>query len=150
VRQTRDTVAEGLAHGLPVAEKACGTALTGADHLVSVFGGDPGSGALAAAIADEQRLDQLARRGRLFGHLGEKPMMYGIIQIPGRKRPARHLAAVSPDTIGTTLGDDGQRARKQFSPTGARVSANTGVRYPHTRFGLPAMPAWASGCRADS
>src|SRR6266699_3567061 len=114
VRQTRDTITEVSLHmDRLVAEKPAEPRSSVQIHLVSVFGGDQEVGAIAAAIADEQRF-QISLPGgtEFFGFLGEKPVMYrASLQIPGRKRPVRHLAAVSQTLFGTTLGADGQARR---------------------------------------
>ena len=116
-------------------------------HLVSVFGGDQEVGAIAAAIADEQRFQiSLPGGAELFGFLGEKPVMYrASLQIPGRKRPVRHLAAVSQTLFGTTLGADGQ-ARRTILYDG---SPEFVLHRLAVRFGLPALPEWAEWFRAD-
>ena len=114
VRQTRDTITEVSLHmDRLVAEKPTEPRSAVQIHLVSLFGGDQEMGAIAAAIADEQRFQiSLPGGAELFGFLGEKPMMYrASLQIPGRKRPVRHLAAVSQTLFGTTLGADGQARR---------------------------------------
>src|ERR1700730_9692449 len=89
VRQTRDTITEVSLHmDRLVAEKPAEPRSAVQIHLVSVFGGDQEVGAIAAAIADEQRL-QISLPGgtELFGLLGEKPVMYrASLQIPCRKR----------------------------------------------------------------
>ena len=149
VRQTRDTVTEVSLHmDRLVAEKPTEPRSAMQIHLVSVFGGDQEVGAIAAAIADEQRF-QISLPGgtELFGHLGEKPVTYrASLQIPGRKRPVRHLAAVSQTLFfGTTLGADGQ-ARRTILYDG---SPDFVLHRLAVRFGLPALPEWAEWFRAD-
>src|SRR5574341_90558 len=72
-------------------------------HLVSVFGGDVELGAVAAAIAEEACFEGLVR-GASLGTicLGEKATVFrGSISLPGRKRPVRHLVAVSEELANT-------------------------------------------------
>src|SRR6185295_2846735 len=78
VRQTRDTITEVSLHmDRLVAEKPAEQCSATQVHLVSVFGGDQEVGAIAAAIADEQRVQiSLPGEGELLGFLGEKPVMY--------------------------------------------------------------------------
>ena len=109
--------------------------------------GDQEVGAIAAAIADEQRF-QISLPGgtELFGFLGEKPVIYrGSLQIPGRKRPVRHLTAVSQTLFGTTLGADGQ-ARRTVLYDG---SSEFVLHRLAVRFGLPALPEWAEWFGTD-
>jgi hypothetical protein len=148
VRQTRDTITEVSLHmDRLVAEKPAEPRSSVQIHLVSVFGGDQEVGAIAAAIADEQRFQiSLPSGAELFGFLGEKPVMYrASLQIPGRKRPVRHLAAVSQTLFGTTLGAGGQ-ARRTILYDGSPEFA---LHRLAVRFGLPALPEWAEWFRAD-
>ena len=91
VRQTRDTITEVSLHvdrlvAEKPAEKPAEPRSAVQIHLVSVFGGDQEVGAIAAAIADEQRFQiSLPGGAEMFGFLGEKPVMYrASLQIPGR------------------------------------------------------------------
>lgn len=148
VRQTRDTITEVALHmDRLVAEKPTDPRSATQLHLISVFGGDQEVGAVAAAIADEQRFQiSLPDGAEFFGHLGEKPVVYrASLQIPGRKRPVRHLAAVSQTLFGTTLGADGQ-ARRTVLFDGAPDFV---LHRLAVRFGLPVLPEWAEWFRAD-
>ena len=148
VRQTRDTITEVSLHmDRLVAEKPADSRSATQLHLISVFAGDQEVGAVAAAIADEQRFQiSLPDGAEFLGYLSEKPVVYrASLQIPGRKRPVRHLAAVSQTLFATTLGADGQ-ARRTVLFDGApdfvlhRLAA---------RFGLPVLPEWAEWFCAD-
>ena len=148
VRQTRDTITEvSLYMDRLVAEKPTDPRSTVQLHLISVFGGDQEVGAVAAAIADEQRFQtSLPDGAEFFGHLGEKPVVYrASLQIPGRKRPVRHLAAVSQTLFGTTLGADG-KARRTVLFDGAPDFV---LHRLAVRFGLPVLPEWAEWFCAD-
>ncbi len=148
VRQTRDTITEVSLHmDRLVSEKPTDRQSAVQIHLVSVFGGDQEVGAIAAAIADEQRF-QISLPGgtELFGYLGEKPVMYrASVQIPGRKRPVRHLVAVSRALFETTLGADGQ-ARRTILYDGAPEFV---LHRLAVRFGIPSLPGWAEWFQAD-
>src|SRR6202521_578443 len=148
VRQTRDTITEVSLHmDRLVAEKPAEPRSAVQIHLVSVFEGDQEVGAIAAAIADEQRFQiSFPGRAELFGFLGEKPVMYrASLQIPGRKRPVRHLVAVSQTLFATTLGADGQSRRTiLYDGSPEFVLYRLAVR-----FGLPALPEWADWFQAD-
>jgi hypothetical protein len=148
VRQTRDTITEVSLHmDRLVAEKPTDSRSATQLHLISVFGGDQEVGAVAAAIADEQRFQiRLPDGAECFGHLGEKPVVYrASLQVPGRKRPVRHLTAVSQTLFATTLGADGQARRTVlFDGTADFVLHRLALR-----FGLPVLPEWAEWFRAD-
>src|SRR5436190_7951681 len=146
VRQTRDTITEVSLHlDRLVAKKSSEPRSAVQIHLVSVFGGDQEVGAIAAAIADEQRFQITLPGGtELFGLLGKKPVMYrASLQIPRRKRPVRHLAAVSQTLFGTTLGADGQ-ARRTVLYDG---SSEFVLHRLAVRFVLPVLPEWAEWFR---
>jgi hypothetical protein len=66
-------------------------------HLVSVFGGDQEVGAIAAAMADEQRFQiSLPGGAELFGFLDEKPVMYrASLQILDPALPAAAEALIT-------------------------------------------------------
>lgn len=148
VRQTRDTITEVSLHiDRLVSEKPADSRSATPLHLISVFGGDQEVGAVAAAIADEQRFQiSLPDGAEFLGYLGEKPVVYrASLQIPGRKRPVRHLAAVSQTLFGTTLGADGQ-ARRTVLFDGAPEFV---VHRLAVRFGLPVLPEWAEWFCAD-
>jgi hypothetical protein len=148
VRQTRDTITEVSLHmDRMVAEKPTDSRSATQLHLISVFGGDQEVGAVAAAIADEQRFQiSLPDGAEFFGYLGEKPVVYrASLQIPGRKRPVRHLVAVSQTLFGTTLGADGQ-TRRTVLFDGA---ADFVLHRLAVRFGLPVLSEWAEWFLSD-
>jgi hypothetical protein len=148
VRQTRDTITEVALHmDRLVAEKPTDPRSATQLHLISVFGGDQEVGAVTAAIADEQRFQiSLPDGAEFLGYLGEKPVVYrASLQIPGRKGPVRHLAAVSQTLFGTTLGADGQ-ARRSVLFDGA---AEFVLHRLAVRFGLPVLSEWAEWFLSD-
>ncbi len=148
VRQTRDTITEVSLHmDRLVAEKPTDPRSATQLHLISVFGGDQEVGAVAAAIVDEQRFQiSLPDGAEFFGYLGEKPVVYrASLQIPGRKRPVRHLAAVSQTLFATTLGADGLARRTVVFDR----AADFVLHRLAVRFGLPVLSEWAEWFLAD-
>lgn len=143
VRQTRDTITEVSVHmDRLVAERPENPRAAVQMHLVSVFGGDQEVGAIAAAIADEQRFQLSLPDGReFFGFLGEKAVIYrASLQIPGRKRPVRHLVAVSEAVFDTTLAANGN-ARRTVLYDGAPGFV---LHRLSVRFGLPTLSDWSN------
>ena len=120
----------------PPAERTGSAAL----HLVSVFGGDQEIGAIAAAISDSQYFHVHANGSEFAGTLGEKPVIYrASLQIAGRKRPVRHVVAVSQTLFKTTLGADGEARRTiLYDDTPSFI-----LHRLADRFGLPVLPDWA-------
>lgn len=109
-------------------------------HLVSVFGGDQEIGAVLAAAQEGLRFQITFADSQLTGTLGEKPVIYrSSIQVPGRKRPARHAILLSRAFYDTTFGANAE-ARKTvlFDASPEFVLHRLAVR-----FGLPVLPEWA-------
>ncbi len=71
-------------------------------HLVSVVAGDTEIGALSAAFASHDPFTVVDPDGReKIVSLGESPTCFrGAINISGRKRPLKHLVALSQEMIG--------------------------------------------------
>ncbi|MGC4056416.1 MAG: hypothetical protein QM757_47065 [Paludibaculum sp.] len=141
VRQTRDSVAHVSLHlDRLVAEPAIPAHGAAQFHFVSIFGGDQEVAAFAAAIADGQRLQASAFGTEILGSLGEKPTVYwASLQIPGRKRPVRHLIAVSKELLDTTFGANGDAKSTILFDRSPEFL----VRRLAMRFGLPHLPEWA-------
>jgi len=115
-------------------------------HFVSVFGGDQEIGAIAAAVADGQHFHFRIHGQELAGTLGEKPVLYrASLQIPGRKRPVRHLVALSRTLFQTTLGADGEARRTILYDN----SPGFMLHRLAVRFGLPVLPEWADWFHAE-
>jgi len=147
-RQTRDTITEVSLHmNRLVAEKPRDSRTAVQLHLVSVFGGDQEIGAVIAAIADGQRFQvSLPESRELFGYLGEKPVTYrASIPIAGRKRPIRHVVALSQELFQTTLGSNSEARRTILYDD----SADFVLHRLAVRFGLPVLPAWALWFREE-
>ena len=105
-------------------------------HLVSVVGGDTEIGALSAAFASHDPFTVVdPDGGEKIVSLGESPTCFrGALNISGRKRPLKHLVALSQAIIGASnqdrlllIGDDP-----------AFVWSSLVLH-----FGLPAVPEWA-------
>jgi len=114
----------------------------GKAHLLSVFGGDQDVAAVGAAIAEQATLEV---RGpgipALQVVLGEDPEVFrGSVSIAGRKRPVRHLLAISKElTLSRAGGDVKARRTVLVSGDPSFLLYRIGVR-----FGLPVLPQWAA------
>jgi hypothetical protein len=113
----------------------------GKAHFVSIFGGEQDVAAVAAAVA-EQATFEVWGPGlpALRVALGEDAEIFrGSISIPGRKRPVRHVLAISKELVLTRPGGD-LKARRTLlvSDDPAFVLYRIGLR-----FGLPVLPAWS-------
>lgn len=141
VRQTKDHTTNVSLHldrliAEPPAERTGSTSL----HLLSVFGGDQEIGAIAAAAMDEQRFIVHFNGEEFVGTLGEKPILYrASLSIPGRKRPVRHLVALSKGVFETTLGADAEAKRTVLCDDAPSFVLHRMA----VRFGLPVSPEWA-------
>ena len=76
-------------------------------HLVSVVAGDTEIGARSAAFASHDPFTVVDPDGReKIVSLGESPTCFrGAINLSGRKRPLKHLVALSQEMIGTSNQD---------------------------------------------
>lgn len=112
---------------------------TGA-HLLSMIGGDAEIGAIWAAVT-EGALFQLHFPGSaaIAASLGSEAQCFrGSVMVPGRKRPMRHLVAVSAELAKTKPGADREGARTILCDDDpAFVLYRVACRY-----GLPAVPEW--------
>jgi len=110
-------------------------------HLISMIGGDSEIGAVWAAIT-EGAVFQIHLRGRaaIVTSLGlEAQCFRGSVMVPGRKRPARHLVAVSAELAKTKPGADREAARTILYNNDP-IFVLYRVAY---RYGLPVVPEWA-------
>jgi len=109
-------------------------------HLLSVIGNDQEVAAIAAAIADEARFYASGPDvNRLMITLGKEAEVFrSSISIPGRRRPLRHLVAISEELSKTRAGGN-QTARRTIlcDDDRAFLLYRIGVR-----FGLPVLPEW--------
>lgn len=115
-------------------------------HLVSVFGGDQEIGAVLAAANEGLRFQIACADGDLIGTLGENPVTYrSSIQVPGRKRPVRHVILLSRVFYETTFGANAEARRTiLFDASPEFVLHRLAVR-----FGLPVLPEWAAWFHAE-
>ncbi len=110
-------------------------------HLVSMIGGDAEIGALSAAVTEAELFQiQLPGRTGFAVSLGlEAQCFRGSVRVPDRKRPVRHLIAVSGEVAKTKPGADREGARTILCDDDPvfvlyRVAC---------RYGLPVVPEWA-------
>ncbi len=110
-------------------------------HLVSMIGGDAEIGALWAAVTESALFHiQLPGGTPMAASLGlEAQCFRGSVAVSGKKRPARHLVAVSAELAKTKPGADREGARTILCDDDPvfvlyRVAA---------RYGLPVVPEWA-------
>jgi hypothetical protein len=110
-------------------------------HLVSVIGNDQEVAAIAAAIAEDARFYASGPQfNRIMISLGKDADVFrGTISIPGRRRPLRHLVAVSADMSQTRAGGNPTARRTVLcSNDPAFVLYRIGAR-----FGLPVLQEWS-------
>lgn len=111
-------------------------------HLLSVTGNDQEVVAIAAAIGDDARFYAAgAGMDRRMISLGKDAQVFrASISIPGRKRPLRHLVAVSDEFAKTRAGGD-PRARRTIlvDDEPSFLLYRLGAR-----FGLPILPDWGA------
>src|SRR6267378_7346840 len=110
-------------------------------HLVSTFGGDAEIGTVWAAVTEGALFHiQLPGGTPIAASLGlEAQCFRGCVAVPGRKRPARHLVAVSAELAKTKPGADREGIRTVLCDDDPvfvlyRVAS---------RYGLPVVPEWA-------
>ncbi len=104
-------------------------------HFISVVGGDTEIGALAAAFASHHPFMVVNPDGvEKIVSLGEAPACFrGSIVTGGRKRPLRHLVALSREMIA-----DAQQKRLLLIDNEPAFVWSSLVLH----FGLPALPDW--------
>jgi len=110
-------------------------------HLVSMIGGDAEIGALWAALTEGALFHiQLPGGTPIAASVGlEAQCFRGSVAVPGRKRPARHLVAVSAELAKTKPGADREGARTVlYDDDPVFVLYRIASRY-----GLPVVPEWA-------
>jgi hypothetical protein len=120
-----------------IADQFIGEPESGDAHLLSVFGGDSDVGAMAAAIQMNESF-LISGPGILpkSYRLGERAHLYrGTITLPRRKRPVRHLVAVSSEF--EAEGNANSIILHRDSPEFMLQRLAIGL-------GLPLLPGWAS------
>ena len=114
----------------------------GKAHLVSVVGGDTEIGALAAAFASHDPFTVIdPDGGEKIVSLGETPTCFrGAISIPGRKKPLKHLVALSQEMTGAAVQDRLMLISREPMFVWSSLALH---------FGLPALPEWADWFLAE-
>jgi hypothetical protein len=110
-------------------------------HLLSIVGNDQEIAAIASAITEDARFCASGPQlNRLMITLGKEADVFrGTINIPGRRRPLRHLVAVSEDLSRTRAGGNPTARRTVLCDDDpAFLLYRLGVR-----FGLPVLPEWS-------
>ena len=110
-------------------------------HLISMIGGDSEIGALWAAVTEAALLQiHLPGRPVITASLGPEAQCFrGSVTVPGRKRPGRHLVAVSAELAKTKPGTDREGRRTILCDDDPAF-----VLYRvASRYGLPVVPEWA-------
>jgi len=112
-----------------------------AAHLVSMIGGDAEIGAVWAAVTEGALFHiQLPGGTPIAASLGlEAQCFRGSVAVPGRKRPARHLVAVSAELAKTKPGADREGARTILCGDDPMFM----LYRVASRYGLPVVPEWA-------
>ncbi len=142
VKRTKDTTTRVRVYlDRVVLESARDERGQAAAHLVSIVGGDAEIGAMWAAVTEGALFHiQLPGGTPIAASLGlEAQCFRGSVAVQGRKRPARHLVAVSAELAKTKPGADREGARTILCDDDPvfvlyRVAS---------RYGLPVVPEWA-------
>ena len=106
-------------------------------YLLSVVGSDADIGAIFAAVIEQAVFGVETADGDTFRlNLGSDPAVYrGSLSVPGRKRPLRHLVALSQSMI-----SNDPKARETILVGNAPEFV---VGRLSRRFGLPALVEWS-------
>ena len=111
-------------------------------HLISVFGNDQETGAIAAALTEPSWFN-IAGPGlaSMAVTLGERVSVFrASASIPRRKRPLRHLVALSEELMGRHTASDKKVPRTILCDDRPEfVLHRLGAQ-----FGLPAVPEWSA------
>jgi len=109
-------------------------------HLVSVFGGDSEIGAIWAGVVEGAAFNvEGPGLTRVTVALGSDAHCFrGTMTVPGKKRPVRHLIAVSEEFALTRLGA-GQEGKRTILCDG---DSGFVLYRLAKRFGLPVVPEW--------
>jgi len=110
-------------------------------HLISMIGGDSEIGALSAAVVEGALFQiHLPTLPPIAASLGSEAQCFrGSVMVPGRKRPVRHLVAVSAELAKTKPGADREGPRTILCDDDPMFVLYR-IAY---RYGLPALPEWA-------
>ena len=110
-------------------------------HLISVFGNDQEIAAIAAALAEPSWFNVSGPGlADMAVSLGEKSTVFrASITLPGRKRPLRHLVALSEELAIRYSVRDKKTARTILSSN----EPDFVLHRISVQFGLPAVPEWS-------
>jgi hypothetical protein len=111
-------------------------------HLLSLIGGDAEIAALWAAVTEGAWFTiHVPDRPGIFASLGPEAQCFrGSVMVPGRKRPVRHLVALSVELAKTKPGADREGVRTILCDDDPML-----VLYRvASRYGLPVVPEWAN------
>ena len=116
-------------------------------HLISVVGGDAEVAAVWAAIVEGGFFTVEGPGLKLLRvSLGEEAQYFrGTIVIPRRRRPLRHLVAISAEMAKSRPGADGE-GRRTILCDGDPLFVFYRLAQ---RYGLPVLPAWAAWFRDE-
>lgn len=142
IKRTKDTTTRVRVHvDRAVLEPAKDDRAPASAHLLSMIGSDAEIGALAAAVTEGAVFQVHLPSGAIIAaSLGcEAQCFRGSVMVSGRKRPVRHLVAVSDELAKTKPGVDRDDARTILCDDDPvfvlyRVAS---------RYGLPVVPEWA-------
>lgn len=141
IKRTKDTTTRVRVHvDRAVLEPTKDDRTPASAHLLSMIGSDAEIGALAAAVAEAALFQIHPPSGAIIAaSLGcEAQCFRGSVMVPGRKRPVRHLVAVSAEFAKTKPGADREGARTILCyDDPAFVLYRVASRY-----GLPVVPQW--------
>jgi hypothetical protein len=143
IKRTKDTTTRVRVHiDRAVLESPKAVRGQASAHLISMIGGDSEIGALWAAATEGASFQiQLPDQPSVTASLGPEAQCFrGSVVVPDRKRPARHLVAVSAELAKTKPGADREGARTILCDDDPvfvlyRVAS---------RYGLPVTSEWAS------
>ena len=116
-------------------------------HLISVFGNDQEIAAIAAALAEPSWFKVLGPGlASMNVSLGERASVFrASASLPGRKRPLRHLVALSEELVARhTAGDRSVRRTILCDDRPEFMLHRLSVQ-----FGLPAVPEWSGWFGAE-
>jgi hypothetical protein len=110
-------------------------------HLLSVLGSDAEIAALWAAVTEGAFFQiRIPGRAPFAASLGPEAQCFrGSVALPGRRRPVRHLVALSAEMLKTRPGADREGNRTILCNDDPTFVLYRVAR----RFGLPVVPEWA-------
>jgi len=142
VKRTKDTTTRVRVHlDRAILEPRNSNHDSASAHLLSMVGGDSEIGALSAAVAEGGLFQiEFPDNPNVSASLGPNAQCFrGSVMVPGRKRPVRHIVAVSAELAKTKPGVDREGTRTiLWDDDPVFVLYRVAGRY-----GLPAVPEWA-------